>query len=154
MTPEDRAQLLRQLAGYIRSLPAYRGRPEATEWLEATLLAAALEQRAVRFEWAGPAGVVVDGHPLRHRGIGIHLAWLALASEQPIKAAWIYPTGRRPGARALQALGRAAGAVERVSPALAAAIRALGVERGDIVMKRGQHHVDCTSDLLCRMISA
>lgn len=154
MTPEDRAQALRQLAGHIRSLPAFRGRPEVAEWMEALLLATAQAQRAVRFEWAGNNGVVVDGHPLWPRGVGIHLAWIALASDQPITAAWIYPTGRRPGARALQALGRAATAVECVSPALATAIRGLGIERGTIVMKRGQHSVVCTSDFLRRVILA
>lgn len=112
--------------------------------------AEALAEEEVVFELCSDGGFRANGKYIPHDGVGLMLAWLALGAQQtrqtPIRAEWVFP-GRRSTASALQALDRAASSADRVSPKLARAIKALGVERGRLVLKNNpQVRLRCQFD--------
>lgn len=93
---------------------------------------------------------LVNGQYVPFCGVGLLMAWSAFAARQahlpPIRLEWIF-RGKRWSASAVQARDRAAVAVERISPALARAIQALGVEGGVLVLKGNpQVRVKCKMD--------
>lgn len=92
----------------------------------------------------------IDGTPVRYSGKGLMLAWLALAGVQyrhvPLRPELVFE-GRRWSASTVQALDRAIAAVKPINLDLANAIAALGVQRGELVLKENpQVRVRCTLD--------
>lgn len=114
------------------------------------------QMKAVEFELLPNGRCAVDGHQVRFSGKGLALAWLVLVTEQDatdeaISATWAFPNEKRPAACARQALSRAADAVERCSPVLASAIRAIGTQRGILVLMHPVEGIRCTSPALARL---
>lgn len=78
------------------------------------------------------------------------LAWLALAGVQyrhdPLRPEWVFPK-KCCSASAVQALDRAIATVKPINLDLANANAALGVQRGELVLKENpQVRVRCTLD--------
>jgi hypothetical protein len=155
--PLERASQLRRLIVYLPALAERLGGD--TRWLEAELRQ--LQQRQtvpVDFALIDGGRFAVDGQVLPHCGAGLALAWLALACAQhriePPRVEHLGRGARKPGTTVLASLRRVADRVERSSPALASAARALGVERGYLVPKSSTAQVRCTSPVLERLFSA
>jgi len=92
----------------------------------------------------------VNGQHVPFDGVGLVLAWLAFAGIQcrgePLRPNWVFQ-GKRWRASTKQALDRAEAAAGRASPALARAIKSLGIEGGLLVQKHNpQVCVRCALD--------
>lgn len=89
-----------------------------------------------------------NGQHIPFDGAGLALAWLIFAGiqcrEAPLRPDLVFQ-GKRWRASTKQALDRAEAAAGRASPALARAIKSLGIEGGLLVQKHNpQVHVRCT----------
>lgn len=151
LTPNDKARTLAVLREHLPSITYLKHKPGAHAWLAQLLQEAeALCMAPIDFKLCNGGRLTVDGAPIPHPGKGLMLAWLTLAGMQyrhdPLRPEWVFP-GRRWSASAVQALDRAVSAVKPISPALANVIDALGVHRGELVMKENaQVRVRCTLD--------
>ena len=104
----------------------------------------------VVFTWTGLHTFTIDGQPLTSPCRGMSLAFFALAAHaariEPMRVADLPATGRA----LLNRLGRAAAAVEPMSPGLAAAIGAIGVRAGRLAVRGGRLpiRIVCRSPML------
>lgn len=155
LTPKDRAKALGTLRQYLPSLQDRLG--AATAFLDRFLREGEAQQGAeLDFELHADGRFGIDGRTLPKDGKGLALAWIVLACEQ-------YRVGhlqvnhvsnaRRPWVTTKAMLNRAADQVERFNPDLATAIRAVGTERGQFVLKHPVRGVRCTSADLARIFS-
>jgi len=104
----------------------------------------------VVFTWTGLGVYAIDGQPLTTAATGMSLAFFTLAAHaariEPLRCADLPATGRA----LLNRLGRAAAAVEPMSPGLAAAIGAIGVRAGRLAVRGGRLpiRIVCRSPML------
>lgn len=158
MSPAEKAKALAILREYVPTIPAFRN-AEIAKWLTKTLRQAEeICREPIDFELGADCRFLVNGQRVNHRGKGLAVAWFVLACIQyrqgPVTVASLFP-GARGTASATQTLHRTADAVERVSPGLARAIRAIGVMRGELVLKHNpQVDVNCTSAALTRIYAS
>ncbi|MDT3669521.1 MAG: hypothetical protein ROZ37_04200 [Aromatoleum sp.] len=141
----------RRLRGYVEALEPFRNDPllyaAALRLIE---LGEAAGMSPTVFEFAGRE-CLVDGVPIPSQCKGLPIAWLVLTAHQyrlgAVELGWIFDGRRAPGS-AVQTLRRAADDAGRVSPALGAAIRSIGTERGKFVVKGDVRGIVCTSPKL------
>jgi len=157
VTPTDELKTLEQARFMLMTTSLFMYSPDKMAVVERALKAEAQRiQVQPAFELHADGRLSFNGKMLPKDGKGLALAWMVLACEQyrvatPLAAD--VSSARRPWVTTKAMFNRAAQQVERTSTDLASAIRAIGTERGQFVLKHPVRGVRCTSPALARVFT-
>ena len=157
MTPQQARRHRDVLVQRLKNDPYFANEPTALAWVRQCVDAGVAQAgQPVIFELHADGRCSIEGKMLPSDGRGLTLAWVVLACEQyrvGVPQVADVSSARRPWVTTKAMLNRAADQVERTSTDLASAIRSIGTERGQFVLKHPVRGLRCTSTALARIFA-